>query len=252
MAAKVDSSLIQDGFQIYHHAFFFSKNGAWSVVQQGMNKDERSARRYHWFSENISDLVVEPHTGIASQSFGLTLDLTAQQSKKTQDISTELVNSGFNTLMKDIELLYKHSSELSYAFKIRQGQQTFSFLNLETMEFHDHPVVREDFKKSKYLEKILNKVCEIKPKNYEQLVSLEGVGPKTIRSLSLVSEVIYGAKPSYTDPARYSFAHGGKDATPYPVDKKTYDKTIGFFEKIIPKLKISSVEKNELQKKLID
>jgi hypothetical protein len=251
MAAKIDSSLVQDGFQIYHHAFFFSKNGAWAVVQQGMNTANQSARRYHWYSKNITDLVVEPHSGIASQTLSKTLNLTAKESKPTQELSTQLVGGSYYSLMKDIQLLRKHYSEFSQYLKLKQGQQTLTLLNLENREFNWHPVVMEDFSKSKYLEKILYKVCEIKPENYERLVSLEGVGPKTIRALSLVSEVIYGAKPSYQDPARYSFAHGGKDATPYPVDKATYDSTISFFQKIINRLKVPFWEKRKLENKLV-
>ena len=251
MAAKVDSNLVQDGFQIYHHAFFFSKNGAWAVVQQGMNAANQSARRYHWYSKNITDLVVEPHSGIASQTLAKTLNLTAKESKPTQELSTEMVQGNYFGLMKDIQILRRHYSEFSQSLKIKKDGQTLTLLNLENREFKWHPVITEDFSKSKYLEKILYKVCETKPENYERLVSLEGVGPKTVRALSLVSEVIYGAKPSYQDPARYSFAHGGKDATPYPVDRLTYDSTIGFFQKIISKLKIPLSEKRKLENRLV-
>jgi len=277
MAAKVDSSLVQDGFQIYHHAFFFSfgKNGAcphtkrgpdaqhqkcncprsgvgaWAVVQQGMNAANQSARRYHWYSKNITDLVVEPHSGISSQTLAKTLNLTAKESKPTQELSTEMVQGNYFGLMKDIEILRRHYSEFSQSLKIKRDNQTLTLLNLENREFVWHPVVTEDFSKSKYLEKILYKVCETKPENYERLVSLEGVGPKTVRALSLVSEVIYGAKPSYQDPARYSFAHGGKDATPYPIDRPTYDSTISFFQKIIEKLKIPLSEKRKLENRLV-
>jgi hypothetical protein len=123
-------------------------------------------------------------------------------------------------------------------------------LNLENKEFDTHPVVNEDFSKSKYLEKILWKVCDVKPENYEKLLSLQGVGPKTMRALALVGEVIYGAKPSYEDPARYSFAHGGKDATPYPVDRITYDKTIKTMQELVSKSRISPLEKKKIENKL--
>jgi hypothetical protein len=259
MAAKVDSSLVQDGFQLYHHAFFFSRNGSWSIVQQGMNQQNLTARRYHWYSKNITDLVVEPHSGIASlsrpqrrdQTLAPTLNLTAKESKPTQKLSTEMVQGNYCGLMKDIQILRRHYSDFSQSLKLRQGGQTLTLLNLENREFSWHPVVTENFGKSKYLEKILYKVCETKPENYERLVSLEGVGPKTVRALSLVSEVIYGAKPSYQDPARYSFAHGGKDATPYPIDRPTYDSTISFFQKIINELKIPLSEKRKLENRLV-
>ena len=236
MAAKVDSSLIQDGFQIYHHSFFFTKNGAWTVVQQGMNIQEQSARRYHWFSKNIKDLIQEPHSGITSDiKIESALNMTANKSEENRGLSTELISQSFNTLMKDITLLRKYYTPLSQVISVQKdvrhpaGCRTstqLTLLNLANKEFVWHPVVNEDFSKSKYLEKILWRLCDQKPETYEQLLSTQGVGPKTIRALALVAEVIYGAKPSYEDPARYSFAHGGKDATPYPVDQPTYDQTI--------------------------
>jgi uncharacterized protein len=112
-------------------------------------------------------------------------------------------------------------------------------------------VGKEDFYKSKYLEKILAKVCEARPQNYEKLLAMEGVGPKTMRALSLVSEVVYGAEPSYKDPARYSFAHGGKDGTPYPVDKKTYDTSIQFFSRLVAKTKLPFYEKKKILARLV-
>lgn len=250
MAAKVDSALIQDGFQIYHHSFFFSKNGAWSVVQQGMNTQSQTARRYHWYSEKVTDLVCEPHSGIASQSKAPTLDLTAQESADTRKISTELTQGNYNNLMKDIQIIRRHSSDLSQMVALKSQDRELTMLNLEGREFFWHPVMLEDFSKSRYLEKILNKACDVKPDSYEKLLSLEGVGPKTMRALSLVSEVIYGAEPSYKDPARYSFAHGGKDATPYPVDTKTYDSSIEFFSRVIKKTKLPFYEKTKILKRL--
>jgi len=227
MAAKVDSALVQDGFTIYHHAFFFTKNGAWTVVQQGMNIGQQSARRYHWFSENARDLINEPHAGITSDlKIKNVLNMTACKSKKNRGLSTEFVSQSFNTLMKDITLLRKYSSPLNQMVKLGNGKEQLTLLNLENKEFYWHPAVTENFSKSKYLEKILWRLCDQKPENYEKLLATPGVGPKTIRALALVAEVIYGAEPSYQDPARYSFAHGGKDATPYPVDCETYDQTI--------------------------
>ena len=251
MSAKVDSSLIQDGFQIYHHSFFFSKNGAWTVVQQGMNTGNQTARRYHWYSENINDLVCEPHSGIATQiKESQVLNLTAKESNKTRSLSTELVSSGFKTLMGDIELLKKHSTELSKMVKVSLGSESATLLQLAPDEFRHHPVENEDFWNSPYLKKILEKLSSEKPQNYESLLATKGVGPKTIRALSLVSEIIYGATPSYEDPARYSFAHGGKDATPYPVDRPTYDQTIETLKQVVVKSRINHFEKDKALKRL--
>ena len=260
MSAKVDSSLVQDGFQIYHHAFFFSINRrpstdsgptAWTVVQQGMNSKNATARRYHWYSEKIEDLVCEPHSGIATQiKGGPTLNLTAKASAKTRDVSTELASAGYERLKRDFEILRKHSGEFSRMISLKEGDERLTLLELAGVEFEHHPVEFEDFTKSKYLEKILNKLNEDQLRSYEELVATEGVGPKTVRALSLVSEVIYGAKPSYEDPARYSFAHGGKDATPYPVDRETYDQTIGILSNAVRKSKINPVEKDKALRRL--
>jgi hypothetical protein len=245
MSAKVDSCLIQDGFQIYHHSFFFSRSGSWAVVQQGMNEVNVSARRYHWFSENIKDLVCEPHTGIVTAAKRQpTLNLTARDSESTRELNVEFVSAGFCSLMKDIEILRKHSSKLSKMISVRLKGEQLTFLSLEDTEFKYHPVIHEDFSRSRYLEKILQKLCDTQPCNYEKLLATEGVGPKTVRALALVAEVIYGAEPSYEDPARYSFAHGGKDGTPFFVDRNTYDKTIATLVQAIERSRIQAYEKD--------
>lgn len=251
MSAKVDNSLVQDGYQIYHHSLLFSKNGSWAVVQQGMNATDASARRYHWFSENIQDLVCEPHTGIvAPVKQQRLLNLTARDSENTRQLSVEFVSSGYRSLMKDIEILRKHSSNLSKMVSMKYQREQLTLLKLEDTEFKWHPVVNEDFSKSRYLEKILQLVCDIQPENYEKLLAVRGVGPKTVRALALVGEVIYGADPSYEDPARYSFAHGGKDATPYAVDRETYDKTIATLKDAVGRSRISPYEKDRAFKRL--
>lgn len=246
MSAKVDSSLIQDGYQIYHHTFFFSKNGVWSVVQQGMNTANQTARRYHWFSQHIQDLVIEPHSGIAAQAkLSSLLNLSARQSKETQTISTELVSHTITSLFKDFMLLDKYRTPQSSVIRAGAGSNQLTLLNLSDREFKTHPVAHEQFSKSRYLQKILYNVSEQKPSSYEALVATPGVGAKTLRALALVAEVIYGAKPSYEDPARYSFAHGGKDAIPFPVDKDVYDTTIRMLEQMVYKSRLSGLEKDK-------
>lgn len=251
MAAKVDSALVQDGFQIYHHSFFFSQNGAWAVVQQGMNEEAGSARRYHWHSGSVNDLVCEPHAAISSETFGENvLNMVAKTSGRSRGVSTELVGQGYAPLMKDITILRKHSSALSKMVSLKNGGEQLTLLKLEDTEFKYHPVIREDFSKSAYLDKILAKVTAVRPRTYEELVAMEGVGPKTVRALALVGEVIYGAKPSYEDPARYSFAHGGKDATPYPVDRPTYDKTIAVLGAAVRRTRWQTQDKDRILRRL--
>lgn len=258
MSAKVDSSLVQDGFQLYHHAFFFtlgngqdSDLGSWTVVQQGMNQEEQTARRYHWHSASAKDLIREPHSGISSQKvLKHVLDLTAQKSEGTRGLSTELVQAGYAPLMREVEILHRHASGLSRMISLDFGGERITSLELEHKEFSFHPVMLEDFKNNRYLKKILGRLTDVAPRNYEELVSIEGVGPKTVRALSLVAEVLYGAKPSYEDPARYSFAHGGKDATPYPVDRRTYDQSIHMLLRAIGRARIPHDEKNRAERRL--
>jgi hypothetical protein len=251
MSAKVDSSLVQDGYQIYHHSSLFSRGGSWAVIQQGMNPANVSARRYHWFSKNVDDLVCEPHTGIVTAAKRRqALNLTARDSEDTRSLSVEFVSSGYRSLAKDIQILRKYSSHLSRMVSLKSEGEQLTFLQLEDTEFKAHPVVCEDFSKSRYLEKILSKLCDYQPESYERLLSVRGVGPKTIRALALVAEVIYGANPSYEDPARYSFAHGGKDATPYPVDRETYDRTIATLAQAVARSNISPYEKDRAIKRI--
>ncbi len=277
MSAKVDSALVQDNYQLYHHAFFFSyennshveessgsfaefipiKSGlkkksapkiTWTVVQQGMNKTSKTARRYHWHDamQAPTEFVNEPHTGIASQTLNNpTLDLTSSKSRINRDVSSQLIQQGYNHIHKDLQLLNKYFSPNSQMVSLFDAVDSYTILQLNREDFKHHAVEAEDLTKSAYLKKILNKVTELKPKTYEQLLATEGVGAKTLRSLALVAEVIYGAKPSYQDPARYSFAHGGKDKIPYPVDKATYDETIEMLSEAVNKSRISSDEKNK-------
>lgn len=249
MTAKVDSCLIQDGYQLYHHSFFFSQNGVWTVVQQGMNLATQTARRYHWSSslkENFN-FVDKPHLGIVSQlRKSSVLDLTAKASEKNRELSLALVENGFKAVMKELKVLDSYFTPLSQTLRLSFKNEELSWLNLERIEFRHHPVEQENFFENKYLRKILSYVCEIQPQSYQELVSLPGVGPKTVRALSLVGEVIYGAKPSYQDPARYSFAFGGKDATPYPVDRSTYDQAIQLMKQVVRQARMSPIEKDKI------
>ena len=245
ISAKTDSSALQDGFQIYAHNLIFTKSGQWDVVQQGMNVVSQKARRYHWLSSNIRDFVEEPHSGIVSDARVKPLNLTAKESKENKEVSTELVTEEPKTFLRDIKLISKKSNSL-----IRQKRLSgFAEMELNNVEFYWHPVAQEKFD-LKRLEKTVFFAREQNPQNFEELLSLKGVGPRTIRALSLVSEIIYGAKPSYEDPARYSFSVGGKDGTPFFVRKDIYDKLLDVIEKGIKKSKISIQEKIEAQKRL--
>jgi len=267
ISAKVDSCLIQDQFQIYAHNLIFTKDGQWNVIQQGMNTDLQKARRYHWLSLNVKDFVEEPHSGIISDIKLKPLNLVAKESRENKEISTELVKDEPKTFLKDIKLiseklapyrtcvprrepvLLRGSGAGSNALMKQKRFSGFTEMELNNVEFHWHPILKEKFD-LKRLEKTIFFANSQEPENFEELLSLKGVGPKTIRALSLVSEVIYGAKPSYEDPARYSFAHGGKDSTPFPVNKSVYDATLAIIERGIKKSKISNREKVKAKRRL--
>jgi len=245
ITAKVDSCLIQAGFQIYHHNFIFTKDGKFTVIQQGMNTEIQKARRYHWLSLKIKDFTEEPHTGVVSDVKLKPLNLTAKESKKNKEISVELVKEEPKTFLRDVKSIVEKSDSLITQKRL----PGFCEIELKSREFYHHPVEKERFD-LKRLKKTVEKAHFLRPENFENLLMTEGVGPKTIRALSLVSEIIYGAKPSYEDPARYSFAHGGKDSTPYPVEREIYDKTISVLEKGIEMAKISLREKEKAKKRL--
>jgi len=225
LSAKVDNSAIQDGYQLYHHSFFFTRNGSWGVVQQGFNDSRDTARRYHWLGENVKSFVNEPHTAICCNKTGSTLDLSAGESKTTRDTVTEIANQPVRHFEKEL----KHITTLTLPER--------------------HHITKFDINQ-KYLNKILLKTYENKPANFEELLGIQGVGPKTLRALTLVAELIYGTKASIKDPARFSFAHGGKDGTPYPVDRMTYDLTVNVLGNALDRAKVDRSERIKALRRL--
>jgi len=226
MSAKVDNNAIQDGYQLYHHNFFFTAKGNWAVVQQGMNETNHYARRYHWLGENVSDFVNEPHSAIASEMQGTALNLVAGESAPARSTITDIANE------TKPEILLTDLKKLTTL----------------TLPEH-HPLTTADIHPDS-LSKIILSIYERQPEDFERLLGMQSVGAKTLRALSLISELVYGVAPSYRDPARYSFAHGGKDGYPYPVDRATYDKSIEFLAKAVNRTKLGIGEKNEALKRL--
>jgi hypothetical protein len=218
MAAKVDNTALQDGYQLYHHVFIFSKSGTWTVVQQGMNPDIHYARRYHWLSENVESFVNEPHKGIICDQKGKPLNMVAEESEKSRKASTEL----------------SHEKPEKLVSELKKAKSLVLPKHHEVLISGIHP---------DYIYKSLIKSHERNPKNFEELLSTEGVGPKAIRALALLSDLIFKAQPSFKDPAKYSFAHGGKDGHPYPVDRKTYQTSINVLHDVLNKAKIGHSDK---------
>jgi len=226
ITAKVDNNALQDGFQLYHNTFIFTDNGKWCVIQQGMSqKQEKWARRYHWLSEDTSSFVSEPHKMIISDKSFFTLNMVAKEAEEARKLCKELSLQSPDKTIYNLE-------------KIRTYK----------LPYH-HKLLLQDINK-RYLNKVLLKTYAKRPKDFEELLSLEGVGAKTIRALALISELIYGAKLSFKDPAIFSFAHGGKDGYPYKINPNDYEKSISILEKAINKAKIDHSDKVRLLKKL--
>ena len=227
-SAKVDNNALQDGFTLYHHTFIFTSEHDWAVIQQGMSNDSLGwARRYHWHSKSITSFVDEPHKGIVSDKYFLTLNLIDKEKDGSRLLITDLSRRNADDNMKDILLLKTKGEKLPSR----------------------HSVLLSDIN-PKFLDKIFLKTYETKPKDFEMLLSLEGVGAKTLRALALIADLVYGKPASFNDPARYSFAHGGKDGYPYKIELNDYDETIDILQKAVNKAKIDRTDRTKALKRL--
>lgn len=215
LSAKVDNTAVQDGYQLYLHNFILSDEGKWTVVQQGMNDTDRTARRYHWHSEGLSSFVDEPHKGIQGINRGKILNLTAHEAEENRRGILDISHNSSEKIMAD-------------------------FARLILPQYHEVRASDVDLKK---LGALLYLTRETQPENFEELLLLKGVGPRALQSLALVSEVIHGAPSRFRDPARFSFAHGGKDGHPFPVPLNTYDETLEILQKGIEKSKLGNDDK---------
>lgn len=222
LSAKVDNTAVQDGFQLYIHNFIVSQEGDWSVVQQGLREGDAMARRYHWHSQNVRSFVEEPHTAVCGLNQGPILNLTAAEASSTRQSMLNITQAKPELMMQEIQHLV----------------------------MPQHHEVRSKDVDLKRLGSILWLAHDTQPKNFEELLLLEGVGPRTVQSLALVSEVIHGTPSRFKDPARFSFAHGGKDGHPFPVPTKTYDEVISTLQKAVHKAKIGQTDKAQALKKL--
>lgn len=222
LIAKVDNTAIQDGFQLYQHNFIVDNKGQWAVIQQGMNPNSQTARRYHWHSQDLKSFINEPHTFIYGENQGTILNLTAQAATKSREGILELSKESPTKIIKEMQYL--------------------------SMPAH-HDVRMEDVN-MKRLGAMLWTTHENKPEDFEELLLLKGMGPRALQSLALVSEIIYGTPTRFEDPARFSFAHGGKDGHPFPVPLKIYDETIDTLQRAINRAKIGNSDKIEAIRKL--
>jgi hypothetical protein len=247
MAAKVDNAAIQDGYSLYHHVLLFDRSGNWAVVQQGMNTAERMARRYHWISDGLQNFVLEPHSGIISQARStISLDMTSALSQENQKICVDIAKSDPRNTRSSV---YKLASRLELKLK---PKDTLDFwIGTQPISATSVCSIVVDYEMPRNLDwKLLEQIYEIQPRNYEELLSIRGVGPATVRALSLIAELVHGTKASWTDPAKYSFAHGGKDGVPYPVARKVYDESIKYLSGAIEGSAIDRQERTFALKQL--
>lgn len=222
LAAKVDNTAVQDGFQLYLHNFVVTNDNEWVVIQQGLNDGTGMARRYHWHSNLFASYVNEPHAGVTGINQGLILNLTASNALDAREGILSIVNENPDKMLGEIR-------------KITMPRR------------HEVTSLDVDLKR---LGAVLTLAHETSIQNFESLLLLQGLGPRTIQSLALVSEVIHGTPSRFTDPARFSFAHGGKDGHPFPVPLKVYDESISVLKNAVEKAKIGLTEKQQALKSL--
>jgi hypothetical protein len=217
LAARVDNNAIDDGFQLYLHGFVVTKAGEWAIVQQGMNGSSGLARRYHWHSATVKDFILEPHTGIVGAHQGAIMNLVAAQASPAQGALLDMVREPPEVTINNIR-------------------------KLTMPRHHDVRAANVDVKR---LGAVLAVAYEHEFHDFASLLLLEKLGPRTLQSLALVAEVVHGAPIRFSDPARYSFALGGKDGHPFPVPLKTYDATIKILEKSLEGAKVGDTDKIE-------
>lgn len=222
LSAKVDNNAVMDGYQLYLHTFIVTREGEWSVIQQGMNTQSGMARRYHWHSPAVRSFVEEPHAFIYGANEGNIINLTDKNAAATKSGVLNLVNEKTDVVLSELRNL--------------------------SMPLHHE--LREENVDLKRLGAVLALAQEREVKDFESFLLLEGVGPRAVQSLTLVSEIIHGTPSRFTDPARFSFAHGGKDGHPFPVPTKTYDQTIEILRRAVEQAKLGASDKNEAIKNL--
>jgi uncharacterized protein len=267
MTAKVDNTAVQDGFQLYHHSFFVTNGGAWAVVQQGMRQEGTAARRYHWLGERVQALTREPHAAVASNAppTGV-LNLVAAESEAARHAIADLGRAAPEPTLREAGRLCRSlgvdtgQTEL-FGSPARRAMGPPAVLpqppGLEqgpapqrlVMPARHWIDVRRDLDPRRLASTLIS-THQAQPADFEALLALRGVGPKALRALALLAEVTYGAAASTRDPARFSFAHGGKDGHPYPVDRETYDRSVAWLETALHRARLGHADRLDALRRL--
>ncbi|MCF8885355.1 MAG: DUF763 domain-containing protein [Aigarchaeota archaeon] len=236
LSAKVDNAVLQDGYNIYHHVIVFTEKGNWTVIQQGMNLENKYARRYHWFGENVSSFVEEPHSGIAGdRKEEMVLNMVSKKSSEARKASVDLASEKPSRLARLVNLTLNKQETLTRW--IEREEETVKIPAYLCMPL-------------KINWNALKKAYDLKPSNYEELIQIEGMGPATLRALALISTLIYGVEIDWRDPVKFTFAHGGKDGVPYPVSRKRMEESIKFLTSILESAEIEREEKLKALRRL--
>jgi hypothetical protein len=245
LVAKVDSAAVQDGFDLYLHGFIVADDGKWTVVQQGMNGDNRLARRYHWLSEDLRSFVDAPHSAIDGPNQGEILNLTDHRAARSREGQLILLRElGPDHIVAEAGALAASATSAPAAAPA-QGQ-----LPLPHLVMPPHHDVRPKDVNLRRLHGALAAAAQCGPTDFADLLLVPGVGARTVRSLALVAEVVHGAPCRFADPARFSLAHGGKDRHPYPVPLDVYDRTIGVMKAAVNQARLGNQEKLEALRRL--
>ncbi|MER8374318.1 DUF763 domain-containing protein [Mesorhizobium sp. M1406] len=242
LVAKVDSAAVQDGFDLYLHGFIVTDDGDWVVVQQGMNGDSKVARRYHWLSEGLKSFVDQPHTAIEGANQGEIVNLTDRRAEASRKGQLDLLQDlGPDRILKEFAALERGAAPAP--------PQQLLLPHLIMPAHHD---VRESDVIMRRLHGNMAAAAERGPEDFSELLLVPGVGARTVRALALVAEVVHGAPCRFSDPGRFSLAHGGKDRHPFPVPLKVYDETIGVLKSAVQKAKLGHEEEIGALKRLDD
>jgi len=223
MTAKVDNAAVQDGYQLYHHCMLVTRQGDWAVIQQGMHAGQRYARRYHWLSDTVQDMVEDPHTAVLGER-RRTMNMTARASHEARETSVDLLNDGPRHLRRDWKLLTLPSQQTT--LDGRRGRQP---KNLHMPRQFNWSLLKEAY--------------ELQPASYEDMLAIRGVGPATVRALAYIAALMYGSPPAWQDPAKYSFAVGGKDGIPYPVNRRAMDEATALIREGIDEASVGTKDK---------
>ncbi len=231
LVAKVDSAAVQDGFGLYLHGFVVADDGAWAVVQQGMHPHRREARRYHWLSEHSTSFVEAPHSAIDGlPARDPIVNLTDRRARASRDAQVALVCEGPDPVVREMARLERSHVLVSPVRQLESAQQVLA------LPFHHD--VRAENVELRRLRGALAAAHERGPVDFADVLLTPGVGPRTVFSLALVAEVLHGAPARFSDPARHSLAHGGKDGHPFPVPRRVYDETIRVMKDAVAKARL--------------